>query len=429
MAEKIDTENADTAREQNAGANPLSMEELQEVVDKERFTVLFQPVVSIKSKRVVGFEALSRAMSGDGDQILPGRFLGSGLAPELRQKADRICRKKALESFRQISKKFKELLLFINLSPELLPQESSALGFTDSLVNELGLPPENVCLEISAESVREPQVQPFWEYYRARDYKLSIDHVGTGTDIVDIIASYSPQYLKLGMSILGGRGSSPGAQAKLKLVNEFAWNMNCRLVAFGVEREQEAESSARQGLLLHQGYYYTRGEASGDTGEDPTASFANKIELVHALLSREAQKKVSERRLGFKQYRELAGKVAYSLGNIRPGELGKALQAESGKHPEIISSFVLDDKGRQVTERVQLQGLDKVLTAVDRADLGKGSDHSLQDYYVHMSVEYERYVTAAFISPYTREPSCLVCEKVYSDIARYYILCVELPAI
>ncbi len=404
---------------------------LQTLVEQKKFTVLFQPVVSIQAKRVVGFEALSRAIADNNKQLTPAEFFAPELPRELRLQADRLCRAKALRTFKNIFANHPDQVLFINLSPELFPDSEDELGHTDTLVQKQQLSAANICLEIPARSLEIAQARAFWTHYRIRNYKLSLDNLNTGDNVLDMVATMNPDYLKVGRSFHAGGEMSMQAKEKLEIITRYASRMNTRVVAFGVEKESEAKALAEAGMHLHQGFYYTKDndEAAAEAKDDAVSSFMGKVEKIHGLLRRRAKDLVQARRDGFQAYRRLASKLTYRLSGAKPEAFDQLVKEACAANNDIISLFILTHDGVQATDRPHRQDLNVAFTAVEKAELDKGADHSLYDYYVHLSVDYDKFITESFISPYTHTRSILVCEKFYAGRAKEFILCIELPAI
>src|SRR5690349_19438710 len=122
---------------------------LQEILDGEFVAAHFQPIVSIRKKSIVGHEGLVRGINPEGRQPIPPLELFGMAGEEGRTlELDRLCRKKVLEYFRGIRSERPDNLLFLNFEASIIDQGVVGSGNLIQQVNQAGLRPQGIVLEI-----------------------------------------------------------------------------------------------------------------------------------------------------------------------------------------------------------------------------------------------------------------------------------------
>ncbi|OAB62175.1 hypothetical protein AY599_26765 [Leptolyngbya valderiana BDU 20041] len=230
--------------------------------DESQFRVVFQPIVSLSSDRVVGFEALSRWHHPQLGVISPGKFIP--LAEESGEIVPlgiwvlyRACRQ--LQRWQQQFRDFAPLTMSVNLSarqlldPQLLPQ-------IDRILERTGVSSDRVKLEMT-ESVVIKNAEfssRTLAQLRERHIQLSMDDFGTGYSSLSYLHRFQFDTLKIDRSFVNplktGRESSSIVQAIIAL----AHNLKMNTVAEGVETDIQKRILKHLGCEYGQGYLFAR---------------------------------------------------------------------------------------------------------------------------------------------------------------------------
>src|SRR5579872_798386 len=122
--------------------------DLKTILDRELVEVHFQPLFSIREKKLVGFEGLSRGIHPDSGKLIPPLPLlkmakEAGLTLEL----DRLMRKKIMESFQKFCPQPHDLILSLNFETSIIDKEIGSLQLIQ-LCRQLNLDPANIVIEI-----------------------------------------------------------------------------------------------------------------------------------------------------------------------------------------------------------------------------------------------------------------------------------------
>jgi EAL domain-containing protein (putative c-di-GMP-specific phosphodiesterase class I)/PAS domain-containing protein len=218
---------------------------IAEVIDRRAFHPVFQPIMDLNHDRVVGYEALTRFDDGTAaaEQFAAAEAVGLGLALET------ATLRAALAAADRLGR---GMFLNLNASPALV-LEGKAIR---SLVRGAR---HRVVLEITEHS----EITDYDAFHRAvaslpRSVCLAVDDAGAGFASFRHILELRPKFVKLDQSLVEGIDRDPAKQALVAGMHRFACSSACRLIAEGVETQNERGALVRLGIRLAQGYLLGR---------------------------------------------------------------------------------------------------------------------------------------------------------------------------
>jgi PAS domain S-box-containing protein len=223
--------------------------EFEQLIAARAFRPVFQPIVDIRRRRIVGHEALTRFADGVPPDLHFARASAAGLGLELEHatlEAALAAAAAGLSGSRW---------LHINVSPEFV-LEGTRLRL---LLREA---PARVVLEIT-EHVAVGDYRAFRAAIAAleRPVQLAVDDAGAGFASLRHILELDPMFVKLDRSLVQGIDGDPPKQALVAGMRHFARTTHRRLIAEGVETDAEAAMLAALDVRLAQGYLFGRPEA------------------------------------------------------------------------------------------------------------------------------------------------------------------------
>ena len=238
-----------------------TMESLTRIIAEKKLYAVFQPILSLSTGVVLGYEALSR-ISEDGLFSSPEELFIAAKENhrlwELEQLARCISLKSA-QSFMTppISKK-----LFLNVNPYILQDDSFIRGFTKEFLTEYGISPKQVIFEITERNVISDMksFKTIICHYKSQDYTIAIDDVGAGYSGLNLISDVDPTYIKIDMKLIRDIHVSPIKRAIVKGLVEFSKASGILLIAEGVETFEELDCVLHLGVQYAQGYLIQRPE-------------------------------------------------------------------------------------------------------------------------------------------------------------------------
>ena len=232
------------------------LREFREIVSGGSLETLFQPIVNLETGAIKSWEALTRGPAGS-------HFHSPAVLFDFAEEVDQVftlekcCRESAI---RRLGTLGQEQRLFLNIHPRTLVDPDFNPGQTVSLLEQAGIKPSEVVLEITERhSVRDFDLfHRTLDHYRSQGFKVAVDDVGTGYSGLWTIATLRPEYLKVDMSLVRGIHGDPVKRALMETLVTFSDNIGCRLIAEGIEEEAELTALMRMGVHFGQGYFLAR---------------------------------------------------------------------------------------------------------------------------------------------------------------------------
>ena len=233
--------------------------DLARAVDNDELLLYYQPIVSLRTRRITGFEALMRWRHPERGMVSPGSFIS--LAEETGLIIPMGCW--LLDAaFTQLAKWRidHEVTMSINLSPRQLDAPSIVDDIESRLVSH-GIDPSWVTIELTETglvdggSINHGRL----EAIRALGVKVAADDFGSGYASYAALAQLPYTGVKIDMSLvqaLEGAGSEK-AQAQVRSLCEMAKALGLTVVAEGVEAGEQASLLITLGCDFAQGYYFS----------------------------------------------------------------------------------------------------------------------------------------------------------------------------
>lgn len=233
---------------------------LRRALTNQEFVLYYQPQVDMRSRCIIGAEALLRWQSPEMGLVAPGRFISvaeeSGLIVPIGAWVIR-------EACRQLAAWRKEgitgLTVAVNLSATQFLQGDLENTVVDAL-SDAGLEPQYLELELT-ESILIQDTESILATVRrlaGLGVQMSIDDFGTGYSSMAYLKRFSVDKLKIDQSFVRDLASDPDDAAIVRAIIQMAQSMGLKTIAEGVETEEIL------GLLQHlhcdeaQGYYFAK---------------------------------------------------------------------------------------------------------------------------------------------------------------------------
>jgi len=212
--------------------------------------MVFQPIVDVTNRHIVGVEALARFPSlgtGPAEVFEEAWRLGVGLDLELRA---------AGAALRHLPKVTNAWYMAVNLS--------SATVASDKFLELSELidlkHPERIVVEITEHAAVQdyPVLKEASRKLRELGVRFAIDDVGTGYSGLDHMLRIAPDMLKLDGALIQGIDASDSKQAMVAALQTYASRMDTTMIAERVETQTEHDALRILGIDYGQGYLYAK---------------------------------------------------------------------------------------------------------------------------------------------------------------------------
>jgi EAL domain-containing protein (putative c-di-GMP-specific phosphodiesterase class I) len=244
-----------------ANADRLELEtDLRHAIDKNQMHLVYQPQVNCKSGEVVGIEALLRWNHPVRGLVSPADFIPAaedcGLILPIGQWVLRRACHEAKKMQDRIGKRF---TVAINLSPRQFLQSDLAEQVETALA-ESGLNPTDLELEITEYTLMISSTETSLALGRLRELgvRIAIDDFGTGFSSFKYILEYEVDRLKIDRSFIAKCPHDANATSIVRAVIAMAHGLRMKVVAEGVETEEQAAFLVRRHCDEAQGYLFGR---------------------------------------------------------------------------------------------------------------------------------------------------------------------------
>ena len=221
------------------------------VLDNNKMTYHFQPIVDARTGKIYSYEALMRP---DVTPYLP--------PPVILRYAEFYNRLYDVERLTfanviQIMETHKAILadgkkVFINSIPGYILSDSDIKILEDHVAKM----PGSIVVELTERSeVSDDKLDHMKKTYERIGVETAVDDYGTGYSNISNLLRYTPDYVKIDRELLTGIQDSPQKQHFVKDIIEFSHDNGIKALAEGVETSDELRTVMSLGVDLVQGYY------------------------------------------------------------------------------------------------------------------------------------------------------------------------------
>lgn len=240
------------------GQKNLALLNLEKALEQEEFVVCYQPVVDGQTGEIVSAEALVRWNSSGAEPMVPSVFVpeleDSGYITKLDTYIDQTVHRFQEERYCQEKRM---VPVAVNLSRmDLMDGRMTERIFTE--IQETKVPKQYFRYEIieSACTIISTQGEEFLESLRQQGVQIFLDDFGTGVSTFETVRDYTFDALKLDMGFVKKIGKDQKSDAIVVSIIDLAHRMGMKVVAEGIENQQQSDFLCAHGCDYLQGFYY-----------------------------------------------------------------------------------------------------------------------------------------------------------------------------
>src|SRR5271170_2439538 len=252
---------SDTAMHANAVKRLKLETDLRKALDQGDFRVYYQPIVSLRTGKITGFEALTRWQRPEGI-VPPIEFIAVAEEIGLIIPMNRQLLREACQHLRSWQSEFPSspaLTMSVNVTSKEFAQPDLASEIRKSL--ELtGVDPGCLQLEI-IETIAMGDAEKSGHVLaqlRALGVRLSIDDFGTGYSSLSRLRRIPVDTLKIDRAFISNMDSDPENLEIVRAIIMLAHNLGLKVVAEGTETEAHINLLKEFNCEMAQGYFFSR---------------------------------------------------------------------------------------------------------------------------------------------------------------------------
>ena len=234
--------------------------DLRRAAERAQFELYYQPVISLSSERITGFEALLRWRHGERGMISPAEFIPiaeeSGLMGEI---GDWVLRDACRQTQAWHEMGFEDLSVAVNVSARQFYEQRLA-GSIREILRDTQMQPSRLKIEITESILMEnveANIQMLHEL-KALGLRVLIDDFGTGYSSLSYLKRFPLDALKIDQSFTREVPDNPDDSAITATIIAMANSLNLGVIAEGVENHDQLQFLRELGCKQVQGYLFSR---------------------------------------------------------------------------------------------------------------------------------------------------------------------------
>ena len=231
---------------------------LRRALELGEFRVHYQPIVSLESGKIAGFEALSRWERPEG-LLLPAHFIQIAEETGIILPMNRLLLREACLQLRAWHSQFPcdpPLTMSVNITPKEFAQPDLAAQI-GTILAEVGIDPNSIDVEITENiAMADPERSSLvLSELRALGVHLSIDDFGTGYSSLSRLQGFPVDTLKIDRSFISKLETDSEI---VRIIIMLAHNLGLKVVAEGAETAEQVRLLKQLKCELAQGYFFAK---------------------------------------------------------------------------------------------------------------------------------------------------------------------------
>ncbi|KIL45853.1 EAL domain-containing protein [Jeotgalibacillus soli] len=236
-------------------SNRIHHRKAVEYIQNGELTSHLQPIVELQSGGIYGYESLLRSNKSQ-EHFSPGELFSVASSTGLHSMLDQRAREEAIKAKKKYIRP--GLKSFINFLPSTIYNPEFCLKHTFQVVDKYQVDPGDLVFEVveTEKIVDIDHLKAVFKTYKREGIKVALDDVGAGFSTIEILKLLEPDYVKIDRSYISFCDTDSQKQIFLKEVHHLSKELGIKILAEGIERQQELEICREIGFDLGQGYLF-----------------------------------------------------------------------------------------------------------------------------------------------------------------------------
>lgn len=237
--------------------------DLRRAIDRQEFTLSYQPIVHLPTQRFCGFEALIRWRDPIRGTLAPDNFIPTAEQTGLIIPIGQWVLRQACQQWKHWQSCWPDQMQAFRISVNLSAKQFAQpflIEQIDAILSSTGIDGTNLRVEVTESALidREANALDTLKKLRAMKIQVILDDFGTGYSSLSYLLRFPKDGLKIDKSFVFSLENSIDNQNIIKTIITLGNNLGLDVVAEGIETEQQAKFLLSQGCVFGQGYYYSK---------------------------------------------------------------------------------------------------------------------------------------------------------------------------
>ena len=231
---------------------------LRRALERKEFLLYYQPLIELKTNRVVGMETLLRWQPAGEEMLLPDKFIPLLEETGLILPVGEWVLQNACNQLKEWHQAGHDIRLSVNLSARQF-HSANIVERISKIVRQSGCLPNQICLELTESAIMEDSEGNIKKLrlLREMDFSLSIDDFGTGFSSLNYLKRLPISEIKIDRSFINGLPSNKDDAAIVHSIIHMAKHFGMSVVAEGVQTGEQLLFLSGNACHKGQGYYFS----------------------------------------------------------------------------------------------------------------------------------------------------------------------------
>lgn len=227
--------------------------ELHRIIEFRLLTPVFQPIIALDGRRILGYEALIRGPESS-PLHTPDQLFSAARSSRQLAALEFACRAASCEKFVELQLDGK---LFLNMTPLSFTDSQYRDGVTREILQRVGLSPERVVFELTESQPLDEfdLLRAASEHFQRQGFAIALDDLGAGYAGLRVWSELCPDYVKIDRHFVSGVDKDPVKREFVRAMVDIANRMGNKVIAEGIETVEELNTLVAMGIENVQGYY------------------------------------------------------------------------------------------------------------------------------------------------------------------------------
>jgi diguanylate cyclase (GGDEF)-like protein len=236
--------------------------DMQRAIKRQEFVVYYQPIIHLKTGKIVSFEALVRWTHPEKGFMPPGQFIAVAEETGLIQPMGFWVLQEACHQLRKWQKQqlaSPDMTISVNLSAKQFSL-SNLIEEIDKILENTELEPQYLKLEITESAIigNLTSVEKILQQLRERKIQLSLDDFGTGYSSMSYLHRFPLNTLKIDRSFVNLIDEQSEDLGIVEAIITLAHKLNMNVIAEGVETVEQMNYLKTLNCEMSQGYLFAK---------------------------------------------------------------------------------------------------------------------------------------------------------------------------
>jgi EAL domain-containing protein (putative c-di-GMP-specific phosphodiesterase class I) len=215
----------------------------------------YQPIIDLATGQAIAHECLARAVGDHGELVYGEQLIQAAIATQTLGDFDAIAYMSCLEAIARLPLE-SHSLFFVNISPNTLMRMPDFVAQNQARVAALGLKPEQLVFELTEIEplLYNREILDAIAQLRQQGFKIAVDDLFGCTVLDRYLLEFHPDIIKVDRRAIQGCSQHAMKRILLKSLLNSARELNCRVVAEGLEASEDIQLCRHYGVDFGQGF-------------------------------------------------------------------------------------------------------------------------------------------------------------------------------